>query len=221
MYTLIVNNKTSNPLSYLSGSVVVPANSSLTIPVNYHFDLITDGQFRHDISSGGKADVTDGVTTYGNTDALNYIDSIIGTKDKDGRGITSTASGSIRAMDVNVISSVSIPVEDYNAIYLFNDISSVAPSVETAIVSYTVPVGKTATISLCELSGTNIATFNLYVDSTLISRKRTFFGNLNSDMQFTNKGYELTAGQVVLLKVIHTRSYNGDFEANLQIKESL
>ena len=198
MYVLIIKNRTASTLTYLSGAIVVPGSGQLTVPSTYHFELVTDGQFRYDISTGAKADVNDGVTNYGNTDALKYIDSILQT----------------------VLPS-SIAVENYNSVYVFNDISSVPSSVETTIATYTVPSGKTASINLCELSGSNIATFNLYIGASLVSRKRTYFGNLNEQMQFTNKGYELNPGEVVTLKVIHVRPDLGDFEANIQIKESL
>lgn len=111
--------------------------------------------------------------------------------------------------------------EEYNSIYNFNGISSVPMNVETTIVTYTVPFGKTASIRLSEMSGTNIGTFNLYLGATLINRKRTFFGRLNESMEFSNKGYALSSGDVITLKVIHSRPFNGDFEANLQIKESV
>lgn len=116
-----------------------------------------------------------------------------------------------------------IPIEEpYVNTYVFNEISSVPSGSETTIASYTVPAGKTASLHLCETSGTNIGTFNLYLGTTLINRKRTYFGGeLNATMEFTNKGYQLTAGQTITLKVIHNRPSPGDFEANLQIKESV
>lgn len=135
---------------------------------------------------------------------------ISATKQSNGTDITPTNPLPVTAFE-----------EAYTNIYSFNAISAVASGIETTILTYTVPIGKTASIRLSEISGTNIATFNLYVGVTLINRKRTFFGNLNTSMQFLNKGYTLTAGQVVSLRVIHNRPFAGNFEANLQIRESI
>lgn len=125
--------------------------------------------------------------------------------------------------DIN--SSTPLPVtfieNTYNNIYSFNNITAVPMGVETSIISYIVPNGKNANLIFSEMSGTNVATFNLYLGASLINKKRTFFGDLNNTMEFKNKGFYLTSGQVITLKVIHTRPDTGEFEANLQIKESV
>lgn len=137
-----------------------------------------------------------------------------------------SVTAAIKQSNGNAITSTDpLPVAvfetGYTSVYRFAAINAVAMNVETTIVSYTVPLGKTANIEFSEMSGTNIGTFNLYVGATLINRKRTFFGRLNESMEFSNKGYALVAGDVVTLKVIHARPFNGNFEANLQIKESV
>lgn len=141
------------------------------------------------------------------------------------QGTTPWVSAIKQSNGTDITSANPLPVttleEPYTNIYTFNAISTVASGIETTILTYTVPVGKTASIRLSEMTGTNIATFNLYLGLTLINRKRTFFGNLNTAMEFANRGYTLTAGQIVSLKVIHNRPFAGNFEANLQIRESL
>ncbi len=109
----------------------------------------------------------------------------------------------------------------YTNIYRFNQVNAVASATETTVVSYTVPTGKTAALFMSQVSGDNIAEFRLYADSNLIHTQRTFFGDLNATMKFELRGYELTSGQVLSLKVIHNRPMLGSFTGNLQIKESI
>ncbi len=136
----------------------------------------------------------------------------IAIHDNDGHELNINPDGSI---NVNFIGN-----SNYNPVYTFSEVATVAMGVETNIVSYTVPVGKTALLTLSEMSGTNVSTYNLYVGAILVSKKRSHFASLTADMNFPN-GYVLNSGDVVTLKVIHNRPDTGDYEANLQIKESL
>lgn len=114
-----------------------------------------------------------------------------------------------------------VAVIDYNPIYVYSEISSVPMGIETVIVSYTVPVGKAAKLNLSEMTGNNIAEYSLYVGAIRVAKKRTQYTDLNAQMTFTNVGYTLTSGQTISLRVKHLRPSLGEFEANLQIKESL
>lgn len=151
---------------------------------------------------------------------LNYLEDSITSHQG---GVWNTSIKNSDGSDISPANplSVTFAEEPYVNIYSFNGITSVPSGVETTILTYTVPVGKTASLRLSEMSGTNIGTFNLYLGATLINRKRTFFGELNTNMEFTNKGYSLTAGQTISLKILHNRPFIGDFEANLQIRESV
>lgn len=106
---------------------------------------------------------------------------------------------------------------------LFNSISSVTSGSLTTILSYTVPVATTDFLGKVEVSGTNIAQFEVYINTVLDARQRTYFGGeLNAFFDYafgTENGYKLNAGDLVEIKVIHSRPTLGDFEARILYAE--
>lgn len=112
------------------------------------------------------------------------------------------------------------PSANREVITRFGNVTSVSSAILTTILSYTVPVGKSTFLSQIEVSGSNIATYEIYIDSVLNARQRTNFGaELNAIFNFetatSDTGYKLLAGSVIQIKVIHPRPYVGDFEARL------
>lgn len=103
----------------------------------------------------------------------------------------------------------------------YNEITSIAASTTTSLVTYTVPVNTTAILSRIQVSGSNIATYEVLVDAAKQAKKRTYFGgSLNEVFEFGNiGGLSLTAGQVVLVRVTHSRPMVGDFEGRIQVTE--
>lgn len=101
----------------------------------------------------------------------------------------------------------------------FSEISSVATSAITPILTYTIPAGKQFYFMYAESGGTNIADYRLTIDSVRFARKRTY---LNGDMWVPfdfrvgdSSGKLLSAGQVLVLEVVHDRPDPGDFEARI------
>lgn len=127
---------------------------------------------------------------------------------------------------VNPDGSINVNVLTFQGIYrsTFNEISSVSSGSLTNIVTYTVPAGKFAYLQRIDYGGTNIATYEIWVDGIKINKRRTYFsGDLSGSLQFDStisNGYLLTAGQILYLKVIHDRPIVGDFEGRLQLVES-
>lgn len=120
------------------------------------------------------------------------------------------------SINVNIVSGS--PTSS-NVVSTFDTVSAVASGLETTIVTYTVPSGKTGRLNRTEFSGENIAVYNLYLNGDLIHRRRTFFGNsLCEEMNFES-GIELADGDVLILKVLHDRPDSGDFEARIQTTE--
>ncbi len=119
------------------------------------------------------------------------------------------------SINVNVVSGSSAGVEKT----FFSSISSVASGSETTILTYIVPLLVDSFLKRIEVSGSNIAVYNIYVDTVLIARKRTYFGSaLNSDFDFA-AGIKYVSGQTIEVKVLHGRPTTGDFEARLQVNE--
>lgn len=101
----------------------------------------------------------------------------------------------------------------------FGSITSLASGTETTIASFTVPVGKTFLLQHCEASGTNIATYSVFVGGTREARLRTFWGdsfNVSFDFDDENgRGLSVAASTIIEIKVIHSRSFTGDFDARI------
>ena len=106
----------------------------------------------------------------------------------------------------------------------YGDVSSVASSTTTTVVSYTTPIGKTGVLHRVEYGGENIAVYDVEVNSVLIARRRTYFNGPMSD-QFdfglsNGIGVDLVAGDVVRLRVTHYRPLVADFEGRIEVLES-
>lgn len=137
-------------------------------------------------------------------------------RSKDGELITQTPNGSKRALDVNIVSDPSIVSES-----IYNEVTSVANSITTTVLTYTVPVATSAKITNVDVSGTNIATYEVLVNAVVIDKKRTYFGGqLNEVFKFDNS-ISLVAGDVVLVRVTHSRPMTGDFNTRLAIQKQL
>lgn len=112
---------------------------------------------------------------------------------------------------IPVVISESLPSgQEY--LYEFQETSSVVPNAETLIFTKTVTDTKYF-IDKIEVSGENKAIYNIYLDSTLINRKRTYYTYLNDVFNFGEM--ELTTGQVIEVKVEHEGPTNADFNATL------
>ena len=97
----------------------------------------------------------------------------------------------------------------------------VASSVLTTIGTYTAMGDRRLQRISC--SGDNIAKYIVYVNASPIDVKRTYFGgSLNLDFDYTsneNNGYILNAGDIVEVKVYHTRPNTGYFNSRIQALE--
>lgn len=109
---------------------------------------------------------------------------------------------------------------DESHINEFNEVLAVSNGVDTDLITYTVPIGETLFLSRIDVSGENIARFEVQLDTDVIARKRTYFsGPLNETFDFTQsgkRGYQINAGKVIKVKVLHGRPMAGDFEARIQ-----
>lgn len=111
----------------------------------------------------------------------------------------------------------SIPPSDL--IDNYSEISSLVKDVETLILIYTVPIGKTFYLDRVQVSGENIADYRIYVDASKIARGYTYFGaSLSHDFVFSKSqsvGKYIAASSVLEVKVIHSRPTSADFNARI------
>lgn len=105
----------------------------------------------------------------------------------------------------------------------YNEVNSVANGSDTDIVTITAGIGVNTFLSKIDYSGDNVAKYSVDLNGTIIDKQRTYFGgNLNGIFNFANgsKGLKLQPGDVVTLKVIHSRPSAGDFNGRIQVVES-
>lgn len=106
---------------------------------------------------------------------------------------------------------------------VYNESNSIASGATVAINTYTVPVGKTSTLQIIEVGGQNIAIYDIYVNSSKIARKRTYFGgSLSSNINFyEGSGLVLNTGDVLQIQVTNFRPTTADFESRIQVIETI
>lgn len=87
---LILLNSSSDDYSYLSGTVIVPANGSLDVSSTYWFSLYSDSTFISDVRKNNIL-INDGINTYNTSESEAYLESInsfnFNNKDVDGADI--------------------------------------------------------------------------------------------------------------------------------------
>lgn len=96
---------------------------------------------------------------------------------------------------------------------VYNEIASVAASTLTSVVTYTVPAGKTFFLKHIEASGENRATFTVEINATVERKRQTYQPIFNTDFLFYN--LRLSAGDIVTLRVFHTRGTAADFNGTI------
>jgi hypothetical protein len=103
---------------------------------------------------------------------------------------------------------------------MFQQTTAVATNSTVTLLNYTVPAGKTNYIQSIDLSGTNIATYDILINSIEFARGRTYFGGgLSSRVDCGTSGYLLNSGDVLTVNVTNFRPTPGDFETRVQLLE--
>lgn len=101
----------------------------------------------------------------------------------------------------------------------FDEVSGVSAGVETTIISLAVGLGETLHLAKIDAGGENIGLFNVYVNGSLVAKKRTYFqGGYDVVFDFQSepdRGIKLSAGDVIEVKVTHNRPGSASFEAQV------
>ncbi len=152
--------------------------------------------------------------TFDGTISISQVE-VIGT---NGNIVEPNTDGSI---NVNIVST---PTAGNVVKNIYGEANSVASGVTTTVVQYTVPLIITdAVLERISVSGENIAKFTVFWNATQIDTRRTFLGSsLSEYFEFTtgsSEGFALMPGDTIVVKVLHTRPYVGDFEGRIQVLE--
>lgn len=103
---------------------------------------------------------------------------------------------------------------------LFNEVSTIAVGVETAINTYTAPAGKTVYLLSILNSGENRAQYNIYNNGVLYDRQYTNVTQLTAPFDYKTgsgsvPGMVIPVGNTISVKVVNsgtsTASYNSRF----------
>lgn len=127
------------------------------------------------------------------------------------------------SLNINSDGSLNVNVNDATdeqVISLFAEQLSVLSAVDTLILSYTVPSSHNLFLNIIEVSGENIAMYEIRKNGIAIARKRTYFGGgLNEQFNFystSQKGLEFNPGDILQARVLHNRPDSATFEARIQ-----
>lgn len=126
-------------------------------------------------------------------------------------------------LNINPDGSINVAITGSQGINknIFNEQLAVASGSTINLVTYNVPVGKTAILDRIFVSGENIATYEVYINSTKIDIGRTYFGNsLNMSFNYSsNTGLKLVTFDNITVKVINSRPSAANFSGRIQIIE--
>jgi len=111
---------------------------------------------------------------------------------------------------INVVST-----ENTNTSSIYNEVSSVASFTPTTILSTV--AGGDSLLKRVDVSGDNIATYELLINASIKDKRRSYFGNsLNCQFEFA-EGLFINSGDVILVRVTHERPSVGTFNARIQL----
>jgi hypothetical protein len=125
---------------------------------------------------------------------------------------------------INTDGSINVKTQIINGLVKnkYGEVSSVGSSVDTLIVTHTMIAN--GDLLRIAVSGGNIATYEVKVNGITQDKARTYFsGAMNTEFMFdvgSGIGLTLNSGDVIQVRVIHTRPDPTDFNARIQYRES-
>ena len=133
------------------------------------------------------------------------------------------SSGNEVGTITNPVHVTPIPGSSKTSKSQYNEALSVPSGVTTTILTYTVPLAKTAILERVSVTGENIAYYRVLKNAVVMDAKHTNFGtNLNEQFEYVssaNSGLLLNTGDVITVTVLHQRSSLANFSARLQVTE--
>jgi hypothetical protein len=103
----------------------------------------------------------------------------------------------------------------YQSFNYYDSVTAVPAGAETVVIQRTVLPSTAMVLANVQFSGTNIATYRLYIDSDIIGTHVTWHdGNISDSMSFALDqlaGLRINAGQTLKLTAQHGRPFIGDF----------
>jgi len=196
--------------------LAVDANITAQVPaIEVELDYNNDSVQVGDPNTGA----TLKINPDGSIDANTEIDAA----DGDNIAIADATTGNKMTVNPDGSINVQIGTSASQLKSFYAEVTSVASATPTTVQTYTVPGGVASYLQKITFSGTNIATYELLVNASVVDRKRTWFnGSLNEEFDlsdFSKDGLPLVSGDVVTVRVTHSRPDLGDFNSRLQVVE--
>lgn len=154
---------------------------------------------------GPKVGLDVGVINEVNIENLDSSKDNVAIRDSDGNELEINDDGSINAKILT----------EGTTRNFFNEVTSVPSNIQTTI--QTITILQKSRLQRINVSGTNIATYEVYINGTLFDRQRSYFTQLNLFFEFGEQ--PLNVSDVIVVKVFHTRPTVGDFNSKIQIIE--
>jgi len=103
----------------------------------------------------------------------------------------------------------------------YQENASVVTGVTSTVLTHTFSATLNSRVYSVSASGENIAMYELLINSVLVEKKRTYFGeSLNVCFDFS-QGYPVGLSSVLELKVYHTRPVTASFNSTLKYTETV
>lgn len=169
------------------------------------------------VSFDGSINISDvRITAADNDPVLGRIHSSV----RINNGATDLGINTDGSINVNLVSSTP---SNQKVLLNYNEVSSVGTNILTTLITYTVPVSKTAILQRISVGGENVATYQVLINNVAVETKRTWWGaGMNELFMYdtgSERGYALATGDIVKVTVIHTRPMMGNFESTMQVIE--
>jgi len=103
------------------------------------------------------------------------------------------------------------------SITAYNEVSAIAPDVETLINSFTVPVGKFRQLNSVVVSGDNIAHFYIKINGSVIAKARTWWASFNEQIELYDT--KIMANDIISIHVENKGRVSSDFESTIIAEE--
>jgi hypothetical protein len=141
--------------------------------------------------------------------------------------ITSTVSGAKRSLDVNMVGSGSFTgsftqTPTGPTVTAYNTASLVAAAT-TTVVSYTTPALVTSYIQKVYISGEQVGTYEIKLNSTTIIKTRTSVTRFSETIDLntgSSFGVIASPGDIVSVLVTNSGSQSGNFDVTIQVMEN-
>ena len=112
-------------------------------------------------------------------------------------------------------SQVNVTIKEDGAPLLeYSEVNSLAQAATATILTYTVPVDKKVKLTRSNIFGTNMGTYIVKINGTVVDKLGTYYTKFNDKFEFHDLEY--TAGTVITIEVLNRGMQSGDFNANLQ-----